>query len=331
MMLRRLALTGLLLSLTACSWRDSNHASPPAAKKERESAQVVRPHTPSSRHEPPASSRGRYTLQRDAPPPAHKIPRDLMMIPDAIPIDEPRSRGGNGPVYTVFGETYVVKTSASGYRETGGASWYGQKFHGHLTANGETYDMFAMTAAHKTLPIPSYVRVTHLENGKSVVVRVNDRGPFHSGRIIDLSYAAAARLDMLDSGSAQVMVEVVAPPSGPRPPLTDSQTAQTSQPSAQLVTASMSARPDPTPTVSDAGMPVGYWQAGAFSLAANAGSLYESLKSAAIRPVAIHELLRGDERWHRVVVGPFSSQAEGEAARQRLVASGVNPQWIIAR
>ena len=256
-------------------------------------------------------------------PDDEEVPANIMMIPDAIPIHEPRSRGGNGPLYTVFGETYVVKDESHGYREEGWASWYGKKFHGHLTANGETYDMFAMTGAHKTLPIPSYVRVTHLENGKSVVVRINDRGPFHEGRIIDLSYAAAARLGMLKHGSAQVRVEAVLPGAAniavanaaPAPPPT--------------IRASMSASPDSTPTIAANGAPAGYWQAGAFTLAANATALYETLMRSAIRPVSIHELMRGDQRWHRVVIGPFSSKAEGEAARQRLVSSGLNPQWVV--
>ena len=129
----------------------------------------------------------------DRPPP---VAVDVSNIPEPVPRREPRARWGNRPTYTVLGRTYRVMESAEGFVERGIASWYGYKFHGRHTSSRERYDMCAFTAAHKTLPLPSYVRVTNLENGRSVVVRVNDRGPFHEGRIIDLSYAAATRLDM---------------------------------------------------------------------------------------------------------------------------------------
>jgi rare lipoprotein A len=154
---------------------------------------------------------GRYTMEHDAYPEAHEVPPDVHRIPDAVPRAEPRSRGGNSPSYSVFGKTYRVLDDARGFRERGYASWYGKKFHGNKTANGEVYDMYRMTAAHKSLPLPSYARVTRLDNGRSVVVRVNDRGPFHAGRVIDLSYAAAARLDMLQQGSARVEVVALDP------------------------------------------------------------------------------------------------------------------------
>ncbi|GGO78651.1 septal ring lipoprotein RlpA [Marinobacterium nitratireducens] len=146
---------------------------------------------------------GRYALEHDVAP---KDPIDVSRVPDAVPRIEPKSRGGNRSPYEVFGRTYHVMNSASGYRERGTASWYGRKFHGYETSNGEVYDMYSMTAAHKSLPLPSYVRVTNLDNGRQVVVRVNDRGPFHQGRIIDLSYAAAHRLGMLGKGTARVEV-----------------------------------------------------------------------------------------------------------------------------
>lgn len=125
---------------------------------------------------------------------------------DAIPRFEPITRAGNAPTYTINGVTYRTKRSAVGYSEVGVASWYGRSFHGRPTANGETYDMYKMTAAHPTLPIPSYVRVTNQSNGKSVIVRINDRGPFVKNRIIDLSLAAAHRLDMVKKGIARVRV-----------------------------------------------------------------------------------------------------------------------------
>ena len=158
---------------------------------------------------------------REAPPakggyykddgPGDKPPANLADIPDAAPKAEPPHRYANRP-YVVFGRQYVPLAQAEGFRQRGIASWYGRRFHGQKTASGETYDMYAMTAAHPTLPIPSYVRVTHVASGRSVVVRVNDRGPFHASRIIDLSYAAANRLGFVQAGSAEVQVEAVAAP-----------------------------------------------------------------------------------------------------------------------
>jgi rare lipoprotein A len=139
-------------------------------------------------------------------------PAGSVAIPDvpgsAVPHPESPSRYGNGPVYEVLGQRYTVLPSSNGYHERGVASWYGQKFHGRLTSNRETYDMYAMTAAHKTLPLPTYARVRNLRNNKSVIVRVNDRGPFVHNRIIDLSYGAALKLDMIGDGTS--LVEVTA-------------------------------------------------------------------------------------------------------------------------
>ncbi len=140
-----------------------------------------------------------------------KIPVDISAIPDATPRYEPYSKHANPESYTVWGKRYKVMRSGKGYQERGISSWYGTKFHGRKTANGETYDMFAMTAAHKTLPLPSYVKVTNLKNGRSVVVRVNDRGPFHENRIIDLSYAAAIKLGIHKTGTGFVEVRTVEP------------------------------------------------------------------------------------------------------------------------
>ncbi|WP_299786727.1 septal ring lytic transglycosylase RlpA family protein [uncultured Shewanella sp.] len=153
-----------------------------------------------------SSGGGRYDMADDKAP--SNAP-DVTKVEDAHPRYEPYSRGGNKKNYTVLGKTYQVMDTGKGYQATGIASWYGSKFHGHLTSNGETYDMYSMSAAHKTLPLPSYVRVTNLDNSKQVIVRVNDRGPFHEGRIIDLSYAAAHRLDVLKTGTAKVKIEVI--------------------------------------------------------------------------------------------------------------------------
>jgi rare lipoprotein A len=164
---------------------------------------------------PPASaavpSRGAY-YKDDGP--GASPPPDLAAIPDAAPRVEPLHRFANRP-YQVFGKDYVPVASLAPFRQTGVGSWYGRRYHGAPTSSGEPYDMYAMTAAHPTLPIPSYARVTNVANGRSVVVRVNDRGPFHSDRIIDLSYTAAWKLGYVEAGSARVEVEGIVPGSTP--------------------------------------------------------------------------------------------------------------------
>ena len=156
--------------------------------------------------------------ERELPPATHApavppagTPPQAQNVPDAVPHFEPRSIYGNPPYYEVFGKRYYVMASGSDYVERGVASWYGPGFHKELTSTREPYDMYGMTAAHKTLPLPAYVRVTNLQNGRSVVVRVNDRGPFVGNRIIDLSYTAAAKLDMLRDGTAMVEVRTLQP------------------------------------------------------------------------------------------------------------------------
>jgi rare lipoprotein A len=156
----------------------------------------------------PASSTLAHAKVVDGPPADGQLV-DISQIPDAVPKPERRTRAGNKNPYTVFGKTYYLLPNSEGYRKTGVASWYGTKFHGRRTANGEVYNMYAMTAAHKTLPIPTYVRVTNLANGRQVVVKVNDRGPFHGKRLIDLSYAAAKRLGFVRQGTAKVKVEAI--------------------------------------------------------------------------------------------------------------------------
>ena len=151
------------------------------------------------------SSSSRYSITDDVAP---NTPLSVEHIEDAHPQYEPYSLGGNKN-YTLRGINYTIVKEAKGFTEKGQASWYGKKFHGHLTSNGEIYDMYSMTAAHKTLPLPSYVKVTNLDNKKTAIVRVNDRGPFHEGRIIDLSYAAAYKLGVVQTGTANVAIEVI--------------------------------------------------------------------------------------------------------------------------
>ena len=152
-----------------------------------------------------ACSTGRYQQAHDSIP--TRLPNQSE-LKDATPRAEPYSRGGNKD-YRVRGIDYKVLNNALGFEQTGIASWYGNKFHGHLTSNGEIYDMYAMSAAHKNLPLPTYVKVTNLSNNKSVIVRVNDRGPFHKGRVIDLSYSAAYKLNMLQTGTAEVKISAI--------------------------------------------------------------------------------------------------------------------------
>jgi rare lipoprotein A len=158
---------------------------------------------PVNKDEPNA---GRYQINSDIAP---QTPISIEHIEDAHPRYEPKSLYGNKD-YTLLGQDYPIVKEPKGFTQEGKSSWYGNKFHGHKTSNGEVYDMYSMSAAHKTLPIPSYVKVTNKDNGKTAIVRVNDRGPFHEGRIIDLSFAAATKLDVIKTGTANVKIEYIA-------------------------------------------------------------------------------------------------------------------------
>ena len=225
----------------------------------------------------------------DGPP---SMPFDVDQLVEPVPKVEPRSRYGNHSPYVVLGKRYTVMDSSRGYVERGVASWYGTKFHGRLTSNREPYDMFAFTAAHKTLPLPSYVRVTHLGNGRSIVVRVNDRGPFVGDRIIDLSYAAAVRLGVHLTGTALVEVRAIDPAGEPAPGGKD------------------------------------YLQVGAFSERANARALADRLKQAGLGPVKLVRSRSEGRRIYRVRLGPYVQEAERLAAEQALRAIGITPVRI---
>jgi len=228
--------------------------------------------------------------------------------PDVTPRREPITRAGNKNPYTVLGKTYHLLPTAEGYREVGIASWYGTKFHGRATSNGEAYDMFAMTAAHKTLPIPAYVRVTNLENGRSAIVRVNDRGPFHSDRIIDLSYVAAAKLDLARKGSGLVIVERVFPGEAPLAAPTLAATAPTAPVATPL--------PPPAPViVTSTVIPESgelYLQLAAFSSLENA----EIFRARMARELDWNrepiQVIQRDNLF-RVRMGPYRSREEADA------------------
>ena len=218
--LRILALSAALSALTACSAAPIKPDAPPATDRQPTpsadgaDARKRSPYAPAV--EDPAK-RGDYVAGGLYAPHIPDSAPDAILDIDAIPEPEvkaePRSRVGNRS-YAVLGTRYQVRDSAEGYVEEGMASYYGKKFHGRLTSNQEVYDMYAFSAAHKSLPLPSYVRVTNLSNGKSVVVRVNDRGPFHAGRVIDLSYAAATKLGFTNPGTARVEVQALTPDEG---------------------------------------------------------------------------------------------------------------------
>lgn len=265
-----------------------------------------------------SSSGGYY---KDDGPPA-QVPANLDNIPDAVPRIEPLARGPNRP-YTVMGKRYVPDTTERPYRKRGIASWYGRKFHGRKTSNGETYDMFAMTAAHTTLPIPSYVRVTRVSNGKSVIVRVNDRGPFLHERVIDLSYAAAHRLGMVGPGSTEVIVERITPEqirAGTWANESFASTAPTSvtpeQPATTAVATVVSADTSSQPV---------FIQIGAFSSEANARAL--AARAATSMPGNLPvEIDSASSQLYRVRIGPFANRAQALSSMEAVAQSlGVQP------
>ena len=256
---------------------------------------------------------------KDDGPPA-RVPANLDSIPDAVPRVEPLARGPNRP-YTIMGKRYVPDTSGQAYRKRGMASWYGRKFHGNKTSNGERYDMFAMTAAHTTLPIPSYVRVTRVSDGRQVIVRVNDRGPFLHNRVIDLSYAAAHRLGMVAPGSVEVVVERIMPEqirAG-----TWHQTAPTVAASQPATTQASVSPAVMTQTATNTG-PV-FLQLGAFRDEANARSL--ATRAAGRMPVNSPVTVdAGPDQVYRVRVGPFDDRTTAERAMQPIFQSlGIAP------
>lgn len=248
---------------------------------------------------------------------APDAPFDASGIPDAVPKPEPRSRYGNPDSYVVFGQRYHVLDEVNEFRERGTASWYGEKFHGRRTSSGEPYDMYQMTAAHKSLPLPSYLRVTNLRNNRSVVVRVNDRGPFHAGRIVDLSYAAALKLDVVATGTAPVEIEVL------HPELLDKPGTRL----ADNATVPETARPSSSIDSTNPANPV-FIQLGAFSEADNALGLKGKLEVAGIRPVRIDE--ERAERLFRVRVGPFAATAAADDIALKLVALGITDFSIVS-
>ncbi len=232
--------------------------------------------------------------------PTH-IPIDVMAVPDAVPRYETR-RASNARSYEIFGKRYYPLQDEKGFRQQGLASWYGKKFHGRQTANGETYDMFAMTAAHKTLPIPSYLRVTNKDNGRSVVVRVNDRGPFHANRIVDLSYTAAAQLDILKKGTGWVEIVAITP--------NDNKVEKTTKIKQPAEAAAMDNKNL-------------YLQIGAFSDQLNAMQLQQKLETMALTAARLKVSSMNGVTLYKVQLGPMNSLEEATQMDEHLAANGI--------
>ncbi len=236
--------------------------------------------------------------RKDSAPSTPAAPGQMREV---IPKAEPRSASGNPAFYEVRGKRYYVLNDAIGYRERGVASWYGKKFHGRLTATGERYDMYAASAAHKTLPLPAYARVTNLENGRNIIVRINDRGPFVANRLIDLSYGAAVELDMIRNGTSFVEVEVVTPRSSGR-----------------------KQRGGRLPMVAGAL----FVQVGAFADRGNASRLRSMLRKAGLKNVVIRKDRVDGERIFRVRIGPVASVEEFDATVARVGKLGVSDAYL---
>ena len=259
--------------------------------------------------------------------PSHP-PSNLALLPDPVPRTEPPSKYGNKSPYEVLGKTYYVMPSPGNYREYGTASWYGTKFHGQSTSSGEPYDMYQLTAAHRSLPIPSYVRITNLDNKKTAIVRVNDRGPFHSERLIDVSYAAAVKLGFADRGTARVVVEVVdgsdsidtrVAKEEPTPPRTTAP-----MPVTMPVTTLAGIPPEPA-------VPTGaqiFLQAGAFRDPAGAQRLRDDLIALVGDGVSVQRT--ADEQYYRVRIGPLARMSEATRL-QALIVGASHPKPMIVR
>jgi rare lipoprotein A len=239
--------------------------------------------------------------------------------------DAQRSSRGNPPFYEVFGKRYYVLESSAGYRERGVASWYGRDFHGKRTSGGETYDMHDMTAAHKTLPIPTWVEVTNLENGKSVVVKVNDRGPFVDDRIIDLSYRAAQDLDMVRNGTARVQVRALANPNAA--PLTTTAAATPERNGFSIISEAQADTLDPR----DLREEQFFIQVGAFGDSDNAVKLVARLRRGGIANSFIVSAVEPQGQIHRVRVGPLGSATEFDRVSDDLRALGLTEVRLVAQ
>ena len=232
---------------------------------------------------------------------------DVSTIPNAVPKNEPKSRYGNPESYVVFGKRYYVLDSSKNYVEKGIASWYGTKFHGRRTSSGETYDMYAMTAAHKTLPLPTYVQVKNLNNGKYIIVKVNDRGPFHENRIIDLSYTAAIKLDIIKKGTGLVEVRAIDPMRSAKNSLVNEKKNKTS-------------------TSQDVSF---YIQVGTFGELENAEILKQKLSSLGDDLIKISNVVTSGKTLYRVRIGPITDTKLSDPIVAKLSSFGIFKYRIV--
>ncbi len=243
---------------------------------------------------------------------------DVRTLPDITPEPVVRTNAGNKSPYTVLGETYEVLPSSHGFVEEGTASWYGRKFHGRNTSNGERFDMYAMTAAHKSLPIPTYVEVTNLENGRKAVLRVNDRGPFHSERSIDLSWGAAAKLGFADLGTARVRI-VALDPHDPHATL-----AQLNEPKRPEIIPQVELIPPEFALDSDS-----YYQVALMSQRQGADTMAAEVEAYTKFPVTIAEDYLDAKKHYRVLIGPLVDRREANELGLVLELAGLSPGFIV--
>ena len=230
-------------------------------------------------------------------------PTNIHTTPDAIPQIEPKSAYGNPAFYEVFGKRYYVQNTSVGYKEQGYASWYGTKFHGNRTSSGEPYDMYLMTAAHTSLPLPTYARVTRMDTGDAIIVKINDRGPFHDDRIIDLSYAAAARLGILQEGTGWVEVEALNPANWSSP----------TQQVALMTTQALASAPATTDVNHQF-----FLQVGAFSNMQYASALVDTLQPFAQHNIMIEAATPNIQPFYRVRIGPFDDVGTAQYLAQEI-------------
>jgi rare lipoprotein A len=279
------------------------------------------------------------------------LPSNWADIPDAVPKAEPKSKFGNPKSYVVFGKRYHTLNSSEGYEAQGIASWYGPKFDHRRTSSGAEYNMYAMTAAHKTLPLPTFVRVTNLDNGRTAVVKVNDRGPFYANRLIDLSYAAARKLGIVAAGTAPVDVRAI-DPAHPRPdanflvskslphvvPIGSKSEPKIAHSRAKAATkvAATATKPEPRLAaasrrgVLSASSQAVYLQVGAFGRRSNAEHLRERLLGHLAEHVLVSTADKGNKTLYKVHIGPLYSRAKAERVSRKLLALGLTQPEVIA-
>ncbi|MEE9342339.1 MAG: septal ring lytic transglycosylase RlpA family protein [Gammaproteobacteria bacterium] len=261
--------------------------------------------------------KSRYSQKQDSAPQQQV---DVTLIPDAIPVKTTRSKYGNPDSYEVFGKRYYTRKTSVGYREKGIASWYGTKFHGHRTSSGEAYDMYAMTAAHKTLPLPTYARVTNLDNDRSVIVKINDRGPFHAGRIVDLSYAAAIKLGINTAGTGQVEVVTLEAQNS------TSTAVSPSVPVQPVAAAHLIEKPLPSTPLKNAQI---YLQLGAFTERKNAEKLQRQLIQSNFEGIHIIPARASSQEIYRVRIGPLQDTQTADTLAGMLKQHGIDTPSIV--